>query len=242
MLPAQPNQSLMDGLTCLQALAGYGVPIGVRELARQHGLEPTRVQRLLKTLAHLGLAEQTADRKYRPGPGIHVLAAQSLFGSGLLRRAIGPLESLAGFGLIVALGVRWRDQVAYLYHAPPGTRSVDAVGRTGLFPATRSAIGLVLLSQLTNCQVEEIYRREAVPGFPGGTPSLLETLAEVRKKQYARVPITSDGSVESLGVGLEAAAAAAMAFSGDLRPHETDKLVAALHQAAKAINCSSCSS
>src|SRR5262245_29763060 len=103
MLPAQPNQSLIDGLACLQALASSSEAVGNRELARALGLEPTRVNRLLKTLAHLGLAEQDAQRRYRPGPAIHVLAAQSLFGSKLIRRAIGPLEELHRFGLIVAL-------------------------------------------------------------------------------------------------------------------------------------------
>ena len=120
MLPAQPNRSLIDGLACLQALAGTSGAVGCRELGRRLGLETTRVNRLLKTLAALGLAAQGQDRKYRPGPGIHVLAAQALFGSGLLRRAIDPLEDLHRFGLTVALGVLWRDHVAYLYHAEAG--------------------------------------------------------------------------------------------------------------------------
>jgi len=91
MLPAQPNQSLIDGLACLQQLASEREPVGGRELARDLGLEPTRVHRLLRTLAHLGLAQQDAQRRYRPGPGIHVLAAQAMFGSGLLRRALPVL-------------------------------------------------------------------------------------------------------------------------------------------------------
>src|SRR3954470_11988766 len=94
MLPAQPNQSLIDGLSVLQALAVSNEPVGGRALARQLGLEPTRVNRLLKTLAHLGMARQDPDRKYLPGPAMHVLSALSLFGSGLIRRGIAPLESL----------------------------------------------------------------------------------------------------------------------------------------------------
>lgn len=147
MLPAQPNQSLIDGLACLQNLAAQRGSIGVRELARQLDLEPTRAHRLIRTLAHLGLAEQDADRRYRPGPGIHVLAAQAMFGSGLIRRALGPLSQLHELGLIVAMGVLWRDHVAYLYHGEPDMTPQQAIGRVGLHPADRSSIGKVLTAK-----------------------------------------------------------------------------------------------
>src|SRR5687767_1336816 len=119
--PAQPNQSLIDGLTVLQALAVAAGPVGGRALARELNLEPTRVNRLLKTLAFLGMAEQTSDRKYFPGPGMHILAARALYGSGLVTRAMPYLEQLvARYDRVVALGVLWRDQVSYLYHWQPG--------------------------------------------------------------------------------------------------------------------------
>ena len=87
-LNAQPNKSLIDGITTLQALATSPDPVGCRELARRLDIDPIKVNRLLKTLAYLGIARQTADRKYTAGPGMHVLAAQSLFASGLIRRAL----------------------------------------------------------------------------------------------------------------------------------------------------------
>ena len=71
-LPAQPNQSLIHGLECFQAVVAAGRPVGNRELARLLGADPTRVNRVLKTLAHLQLLERTPQRKYRPGPAVHV--------------------------------------------------------------------------------------------------------------------------------------------------------------------------
>src|SRR5258706_11898625 len=124
MLPAQPNQSLIDGLTVLQALAVSTEPVGGRALARELGLEATRVNRLLKTLAYLGMARQTPKRKYLPGPAMHVLSAQSLFGSGLIRRALPVLENLQQSGHVVALGVLWRGPVCY--PLPLGTRGTSA--------------------------------------------------------------------------------------------------------------------
>ena len=91
MLPAQPNRSLMDGIRCLQILSSNPGPLGARELARRLNMETTRAHRLLKTLAHMGMARQNRNAKYMPGPAMHVLAAQSLYSSGLIGKATEPL-------------------------------------------------------------------------------------------------------------------------------------------------------
>ena len=143
-MPAQPNVSLINGLACLQELVAADAPIGSRVLARRLGLEPTRVNRLLGTLAQLGLAEQDAERKYRPGPGVHVLAAQSLRGSRLLRAALPVIRTLDAGGGRVALGVLWRDQVCYLYHGDPRRPLEAGIGGHELYPADQSSIGAVL--------------------------------------------------------------------------------------------------
>ncbi len=80
-MSSQPNQSLIDGLSCLQLLASSRKPVGCRELARNLDLNPMRANRLLKTLAEIGLAQQDQKKKYSIGPGIHALTAQALFGS-----------------------------------------------------------------------------------------------------------------------------------------------------------------
>lgn len=235
MLPAQPNRSLIDGLTCLQALAGHRSPVGSRALARESGLEPTRVNRLLKTLAHLGMAQQIEDRRYISGPGMHVLAAMSLFGSGLVRQALGPLEALHRFGLTVALGVLWRDQVSYLYHGEPGMTAAMALGRVGLFPATRSSIGLVLLCRETDEQVRSLFDGREIAGFPGGVNALLATLGEVRLRGYARVDGEAEPGHVSLAVPVGEDPYAAIAIAGRMSNEMIVDLVGALRVAAMAI-------
>jgi DNA-binding IclR family transcriptional regulator len=215
-LPAQPNQSLIDGLTVLQAVAGGSQPVGSRELARELGIEPTRTNRLLKTLAHVGLTEQGEDRKYRVGPAIHVLAAQALFGSGLLRRAMPHLETLHTHGLIVALGVLWRDQVSYLYHAEPGMNAGVALGRAGLFPAARSGIGVALLARQAGTHPHD--------------PGLAALVDHARREGYAFVPVgsTNGQPVHSLGVAIPGPGATAIALSGRIVPGRIPGLVASL--------------
>jgi DNA-binding IclR family transcriptional regulator len=221
MLPHQPNQSLIDGLACLQAVVGAEAPVGGRELARQLALESTRVNRLLKTLAHLGLTQQRPDRRYVAGPGIHVLAAQSLFASGLIRRALPVLESLHRHKLIVALGVLWRDQVSYLYHATPGMVAAEGLGRSGLFPASKSSIGMILLAQLPDRELRQRF------------PELGASLRATRKAGFARTQ--PNPGTESLAVAIGTPAFAAVALSGKITERQIPKLVASLDAAVAEI-------
>jgi DNA-binding IclR family transcriptional regulator len=234
VLPAQPNQSLIDGVCCLQALAAADRAVGVRPLSRQLGLEATRVHRLLKTLAHLDLARQTPERRYTIGPAIHVLAAQTLFASGLIRSAAQPLRRLERLHLTVALGVLWRDQVSYLYHAPPGTPPAQALGRVGLFPATRSSIGMALLARQPREQVRRLFagRGRSIPGYPGGAGDLRRDLDRIAARGYAQVRPSADGAIQSLAVPVGTPAFAAVACAGNLRGREETRLVAALRRAA----------
>lgn len=233
--PAQPNQSLIDGLEVLKALAGAREPVGSREMGRKLGLEATRVNRLLKTLAHLGIAQQTPAKQYLPGAGMHVLAAQAMHGSGLIRRALGPLESLRSHKLSVALGVLWRDQVCYLYHAGPSTRLADALGHSQLFPATRSSIGLVLLSWMPAADVRALYRGiDSIPGFDS-LDSLLAQLADVRRDGFALVHPTENQPTQTLAVAIEHESAA-VAMSGVMSPRDIGPLTDALRVASTQIS------
>lgn len=236
VLGAQPNQSLIDGMATLQALATSAEPIGCRELARRVGLDPTKVNRLLKTLSYLGIARQLSNRKYTAGAGMHVLAAQSLFASGLIRRALPVLEGLRTFGHTVAMGVLWNDNVSYLFHAPPGLEASRGLGRIGLLPATASGIGTVLLSELPDAEVRRIYAgHETIPSYADGVDALLVKLAEVRELGYARVQVLDGRKHHVVAVTTGDPAHAGLALSGWIPDAATAELVAALRVAAVAV-------
>jgi DNA-binding IclR family transcriptional regulator len=233
MLPAQPNQSLIDGLAVLQALASAGGPVGSRGMARQLNLEHTRVNRLLKTLAHLGIAQQTPDKQYTSGPAMHVLAAQAMFGSGLLQRAIDSLQSLRPLKLAIAMGVLWRDHVSYLYHGSATMSPGQAMGRTGLFPATRSGIGIVLLSRMKEADVRSLYGGREVEGFEG-IDQLLEMLVDVRRRGLALVRPYADQPTQTLAVAIEGQPAA-VALSGRIDSANVKELATELRRVAAEI-------
>lgn len=231
---AQPNQSLIDGITVLQALATSSEPVGCRELARRVDLETTRVNRLLKTLTYLGIARQTSDRKYRPGSGMTVLAAQSLFASGLLRRALPTLGELRRFGHTVAMGVLWRDNVSYLFHAPPNMPETDAVGRIGLYPATQGGIGMALLAAQDDLEIEETYAGHDIPGY-ASIDALLAALGEVRAAGYARLRVKQDFEQHTVAITIGAPVHAAIGLSGWIPEAAMPEMLDALRVAARRI-------
>ena len=231
-MSAQPNQSLIDGISTLQALASAEAPVGCRELGRQLGIDATKVNRLLKTLAYLGIARQTANRKYTAGPGMHVLAAQSLFASGLVRSALPQLERLRRFGHTVAMGVLWNDSVSYLFHAPPGIEASRGLGRIGLLPATTSGIGVALLAELEDEEVRQLYAGRDIPRF-ADIDALLAKLADVRVRGYARVHVADDRDHHIVAVTTGDPAHAGVAMSGWIPKAATEELVEALRDATR---------
>ncbi len=181
---------------------------------------------------------QDENRKYRAGPGLHVLSAQAVRASGLLRAALPAIESLRDTGLIVALGVLWRDQVSYLIHGQATRRLEEGIGRVGTYPASRSGIGLAVLAQQSDEHVRGLYTSAEVPGFPGGIRQLITDLRQARKRGYALVfqKMQQGSEIWSIGVALPHVAEAAIAFSGPIKPAQYDKLAARLVAAAALIN------
>lgn len=234
LLPAQPNRSLIDGLAVLSALAVSREPIGSRELARRLGWNPMRVNRLLRTLAAVGMAHQTADRRYTAGPAMHVLSVQAIYASGLFTRAMAAVEMLPRDRHGVALGVLWQDQVCYLFHAKPGEPLASAVGAHGLYPATQSSIGMVLLAAMAEQQVRELFASRPIVGYEQ-IDDLLRDLRLVREDGYACVVQQRRPRQASVAVPIGEPAYAALALTHDIRKRNLSHLLPALKRTAAAI-------
>ncbi|WP_448249661.1 helix-turn-helix domain-containing protein [Thalassotalea agariperforans] len=233
-IKSQLNQSLIDGVATLQELALSTEPVGCRELARRLHMEPTRVNRLLITLEYLGIARKTTKRKYTAGSGMHVLAAQSLFASGLINHAIKPIESLKKFGLTIALGMLWRDHVSYLYHAHPGMKSTEAIGRMGLYPASSGGVGLALLAQLEDHKIKETYQYiEDIPNYPNGINELLTVVAKTRERSFSYVK--TDEQTSTLAIAIGEPAFCAIGVSGWIPEKNLNDILPSLKAVAKQI-------
>ncbi|MCX6993413.1 MAG: transcriptional regulator [Kiritimatiellaeota bacterium] len=232
--PAQPNMSLCHGIACLQFLAMADRPIGSREAARALGFEPTRANRLLGTLASLGIAEKTADQKYQAGPGLHVLAAQSLRGSRLLNVALPHLKPLLNQGLAVALGVLWRMHVCYLWYILPDQDPGQGIGASNPWPAWDSSIGRVLLAALPLSDARRLYLQEQAK--PCKTClEFKRNLNAIRRQGYAFIPKKAISGT-TLGVPIGSPPVAGLAFCGNFSARSVPRLFRLLNRSATDIS------
>ena len=211
-MSSQKNQSLTDGITCLQALAMAKGPVGCRELARQLDMNVTRVNRLLMTLEDIGLAAKDDKRKYLPGPGIHVLANQMLHASPFYRIALDVVaNSKPSFEL--ALGLLWRDKVTYIYHGR-GKGQPNYAGKLRSYHATESSIGLMLLAMKDAKEVKELYEGKNIPYFPEGLPDLQQYLEAVRHDEMVVMSPYAHVHHYNIAVPVGNPAMAALALTG----------------------------
>ncbi len=184
---SQPNQSLLAGIECLQWLAMNRHPIGTREMGRLMGIDPNRASRLLNSLVLAGIARKTANRKFTVGSAFHVLSAQSLNASGILPVALPPLEELSRLQCTVALGVLWKDRVAYLFHRNSGRSFHESIGALASYPASESSLGLALLAEVPWEKVEQLYAAKPIPHFEN-LQALQATLEATRRRGFSRIP------------------------------------------------------
>ncbi|MDV2904429.1 IclR family transcriptional regulator [Phytobacter diazotrophicus] len=224
-MSSQPNQSLIDGIRCLQYLVSSGRAIGCRELARLMGINTTRVNRLLMTMASIGLTMQDEQRRYLPGPGIHALAAQAIRGSALFSQALPLLESYAPKDIVVAMGVLWEDQVIYIYHSEPGSQMSQALAGFHMLPAWQSVIGMSLLAAESD---EELQKRFVDEQWQQLAPHIAQ------QRELGRVVWHHDDGEVSMAKPL-GAHSAALAFAGMWQVDDAviDERLSELHTLAR---------
>ncbi len=234
-LPAQPANGLIDGLRLLQELAVRDEPVSCSELAGEMGVETTRMNRLLKTLAYMGLADRTGDRRYQVGPGIHVLAAQAIGKSKLLRVAAPALDSAKAPDCIKALGVLWLDKVSYLFHKSPRAGMLESLGGHSAFPATISSLGMALLARQDDAEIDALYGgRSKLPGF-ASMKALKKELEATRLRGFGRLE-TAPGTISMAYVVGKAPGLAAIALSGPMDAASEERNRASLESIANDID------
>lgn len=146
-MTAQPNQSLIDGITCLQELSSSSRPLGNKELAERLGINVVKVNRLLKSLKSIGMVEQNKQRKYVCGSGIHLLAAQSLHNSTILRASLRVALGQDYNDRTLAIGTLWRTSVIYTYYALDTHSPLEGLSGYRTTDVNVSTIGQALLAE-----------------------------------------------------------------------------------------------
>lgn len=237
MLPKQPNQSLIDGMRCLQTVATQSAAVGVSDVGRELELEPTRVHRLLRTLTHMGFIQQTSGRKYEIGPAIYALTAQSLHASRLIECAVPVLEKLKQeTGRVVAMGVLWQRSVSYIYHGGPDTSLENSLGAFGSWDATRSGLGMAILANYSDSELTERYIGRKIPNYEDGLDSLLRAVAKIREQGYAWISIPVIRENHTLALSLKTHPDVSVGVAGPMKRTDLKKLLPLVTSAVSRID------
>jgi len=234
--PAQPNQSIIDSLTMLQAVVGASGPVGCTQLAREYGLDVTRVNRILGTLAYLGVLKRTRSRKYVAGAGVHVLATMSLGSSNLIRCSMALVKALERKTKMAGtVGFLWRTRVTYIHYGPAGQAGAMPWTGSALMPAHEAAIGRVLLAQYPNEEIRRQYK-EYARNMDVDVRKLIGILDRVRTNGYAK---SKGYNSVAVAIGDPAVAGLGLMHRAKDRPRIDDaaipELVERLNDTAEAI-------
>ncbi len=235
-MPFQKNKSIEDSLRLLLEIAGEHESCGSRELSRRLDMEPTRINRFLKTLLASGFIEQGEDQRYYSGPGMQVLSAQCIFGSKLLRASLPVIEDIFPNNHVVGLGVLHRDQVSYLFHALPGTSLAEGIGRLHTYPATISSIGLMLLALKPEEYVKQLYSDTHLPYYSGSREELYRNLQQYKSQGYSLIKSYEKNDEYTMAMPINSSMGA-LAFA-KIKEKQVESKLIQLKEITKQINTS----
>jgi DNA-binding IclR family transcriptional regulator len=201
---AEPAQrylvpALMRGLAILQELSGERREMTLTEVAATLRVTRSSAYRLLVTLGHLGFVAFDPDSKtYSLGAEVLRLGYGYLASRDLVEVAMPHLLRLRDrTGWSAHLGELHGRDVVYLARVPT-RRSIASTVHVGTrLPASATTMGRVLLSELPDGEIRELYRDVAASrGARQGTLSLAELLRQLATDAVAGVVVMAHSSYE----------------------------------------------
>ena len=215
----------------------------VSEVAGRLGVARSTAHRLLAMLVYRDFAVQDENRLYQAGPVLELAAHSQSRVSSLRAAALPHLVKLADLlDETVNLAIRTGDTTRFI--ASVECRQALRVGsREGMvFPAHRTTAGLLLLAELPEPELDEVYAAHRYADRPGERPDLAwlrAELARVRRKRFAVNRERSERGLVAVGVlvrGADGTAQAGLSVSMPsvrYQPARLESLVATLTAAAR---------
>lgn len=214
--PAQDRYivpGLVRGLKALTAFTPERRRLSLGEIATHLGTTRSAAFRTVYTLTELGyLLADPSQRAYELGPAVLRLGYGVHASRALVEIALPELERLRDeIDWSTHLGVRDGRSVLYLIRAPSrmGLGSIVHVGSR--LPASGTSMGRVLLADLDEAALIQLYRDESFARFPVTTPRTLSGLLAQWRGDRAAETVAQYGRFET---GVVAIAAAVRDLSG----------------------------
>ncbi|MFF4081577.1 IclR family transcriptional regulator [Streptomyces sp. NPDC001777] len=217
----------------------------VSQIAERLGIARSSAHRLLAMLVYRDFAVQDEDRLYRAGPVLELAAHSQSLVSRLRAAALPHLHRIVDLlGETANLTVRTGDTARFI--ASVECRQALRVGsREGMvFPAHRTTAGLLLLAELSDEELEEVYAAERYRDRPADRPDLARLRTELKRLRSNGFAVNKERSERGLiAVGVPVRDPDGTALAGlsvsmpgvRYDPRRLQSLVAALHAAARGL-------
>lgn len=196
--------NLESAIRILQSMSAEKPVLRVTDVSNELDLPKSTVSRLLKTLSEGGLLERDDDsRQYSVGPlllqlgGLYVSSRSAL---DLIDREMPRLISTYGFTGYA--GILDASQVTILrqWQGSHPLRFILDVGSR--LPAVQTALGLALLADGNDAQIESVVGRDTcdpVTGAPVRLDDIMGEVARCRRDEWIEVPCATAPGITAIG-------------------------------------------
>ena len=189
---------LVRGLDVLQAFTPERPHLTLGDLASIAGVTRSAIFRIAYTLSQLGfLVHNSQSRHYSLGPAVLRLGYGYLASRDLVEVAFPHLEALRDVtGWSAHLGMLEGTDVLYLLRVPTrrGLASIVHVGTR--LPAHATSMGRVLLAQLSQAELTDLYRNVRLVAVGPRTPATVAALLAQARRDANRGHVTQFGEFE----------------------------------------------
>lgn len=221
-------QSIERAFGLLETIAAAGGVCSLSKLARESGLPPSSIHRLVRTLVELGYLRQDSSRQYLLGPRLIRLGEASsnltaVWAKPHLARLADELGESANLAMLDG------TEIVYVAQAQSkrSVRMFTDVGRRVLPHCT--GVGKAIMAEMDEDEVRRIVSRTGMPRSTASTitdpDALVAELAEIRDRKYAVDEGEYEEAVRCIAVAVPTdASRLAMSVSGPAG-RMTDELV-----------------
>jgi DNA-binding IclR family transcriptional regulator len=206
--PAYAISSVDHALRIATVLQLEGA-LTVSEVAERLGVARSTAHRLLAMLVYRDFAVQREDRSYAAGPVLEIAAHSRSMAAQLREVGLPHLQRLTHLLHESAnLTIRAGDTARFIASIE-SDQPLRVGSREGMvFPAHRTSGGMLLLAELDDQELDELYAKERYAERPGERPdlnALRRDLARVRQSGFAINKERSERGVIALGVPIRSA-------------------------------------
>jgi IclR family transcriptional regulator, pca regulon regulatory protein len=202
----QTVRSFARGLEVIAAFGAHAPVMTVAQVARATGLNRATARRLLHTLESLGYARREDDL-FSLTPRVLELGYAFIGSFGVSSLALPFLEQLSGeVHEAVSVGVLDDTDVVYIARVPGKRVMTISIGLGTRFPAYRTSLGRVLLSELDPDDLADRWERseraDPTPRTVTDLAGLEQAVEQVRQQGYALVDQELEVGVRSIAAPL----------------------------------------